>query len=58
MKRLLCFLVVITLTFVSGLIPFHRKANLMPEETHESNTEETDRSGAASEIQEDLEIFF
>ena len=29
----------------------------MPEETHESNTEETDRSGAASEIQEDLEIF-
>ena len=62
MKRylsLLCFLAVITLTFVSGsvLFPFHREANLMPEETHESNTEETDRSGAASEIQEDLEIF-
>ena len=61
MKRLsslLCFLAVITLTFVSGLFPFHRKANLMPKETLDDDMEEVDDNVVRSEImQEAIDIF-
>ena len=58
LPSLLCFLVVITLTFVSGLSPFHRKANLMPKETLDDDMEETNIDSVRSEIiRMDLDIF-
>ena len=59
MKRLLCFLALITLMFVSGsgLSPFHRKANLMPKETLDDDMEEVDDNVVRSKMQQDIDIF-